>query len=69
MEEEIKKSDNYKDLVNMVSKWQTGFVLSRAILDDYTKEMSKLTGVDAQVIKDRIEKDATRRLNESKQNH
>lgn len=38
------------------SRYLTGFCLSKAILEDYSKVIAKIEGIDAQQVKDRIDK-------------
>lgn len=49
-----------------MSRFLTGFSLSKAILEDYSKVVAKLEGVTEQEVKDRINKRSAELFEEAK---
>lgn len=45
-------------IADALSRYLTGFALSRALLEDYTKVVAKLENIPEQEVKDRVEKRA-----------
>ena len=57
---------NQNELCTIISKWQTAYYLSQAILEDYAKHISKIEGKTPEEIKKRITEFAQDNLNKSK---
>lgn len=55
-----------EQLKEAVSKWQTAFFLSQAMLEDYASTLEKITGEAKKDVKDRIMKNAQERMDASK---
>ena len=45
-----------KMLADVMSKFLTGYALSKALLEDYAKVVAKLEGITEQEVKDRVQK-------------
>lgn len=61
MDEDVKKA-----LFEMVGRWQSAYFLSKAILQDYSDVISKISGDSTEDIKERINKEANRLMTEFK---
>jgi len=55
-----------KELAEMVGKWQTAYFMSKAILQDYSEVISKITGETKQEITERVNNNAQSLMNEFK---
>lgn len=54
------------ELKVLISKWQTAYYLSQAILDDYAEHIAKAEGITADEIKKRVTDLAQKKLDNSK---
>lgn len=58
--------DGLNELSKTFSKYMTGYCLSKAILEDYSKVVAKIEGSTEQEVRERIEKRAREIWDENK---
>jgi hypothetical protein len=63
----MEKTDMNPELQKHISRWQTAYFLSEAILEDYAERMAKLQEVSPQSIKDDVRKLAQAKFAKSKE--